>query len=130
LVLLGGSEDTERNDIIKHRVGEKVLSTPTTEGVRRGLCYENLCDVIITGDSFGMHAAIGLKKYVIAWFGLSCWAEIDLYGRGEKLFPGTLECAPCWKQQCPYNLECIQMIDLEKIAELVKNYAERSEILH
>jgi heptosyltransferase-2 len=128
LVLLGGSEDTERNDIITQRVGKKVLSTPTSEGVRRGLCYENLCDVIITGDSFGMHAAIGLKKYVIAWFGLSCWAEIDLYGRGEKLFPENLECAPCWKQQCPYNLECIQMIDLEKIADLVKKYADRSKI--
>ncbi len=128
LVLLGGSEDIERNDIITQRVGEKVLSTPTAEGVRRGICYENLCDVIITGDSFGMHAAIGLKKYVIAWFGLSCWTEIDLYGRGEKLFPGTLECAPCWKQQCPYNLECIQMIDLDKIAELVKEYADRSKI--
>jgi ADP-heptose:LPS heptosyltransferase len=128
LVLLGGPEDTERNDLIQKRVGEKVLSTPTTEGVRRGLCYENICDVIITGDSFGMHAAIGLKKYVVVWFGLSCWTEIDLYGRGEKLFPENLECAPCWKQQCPYNLECIQMIDLEKIADLVKNYADRPRI--
>jgi ADP-heptose:LPS heptosyltransferase len=129
LILLGGSEDTERNDIISQRVGDKVLSTPTTEDVRRGLCYENLCDVIITGDSFGMHVAIGLKKYVIVWFGLSCWTEIDLYGNGEKLFPGTLECAPCWKRQCPYNLECIQMVDLEKIAELVKDYSERALIL-
>ncbi|MGD0339716.1 MAG: glycosyltransferase family 9 protein [Bacteroidota bacterium] len=125
LVLLGGSEDTERNIEIARRVGEKVLSTPTTEGVRRGICYENLCDVVITGDSFGMQAAIGLKKYVIAWFGLSCWTEIDLYSRGEKLYPQTLECAPCWKLQCPYNLECIQMIDLERIVELVKKYFEK-----
>lgn len=123
LVLVGGPEDTERNAEIARRVGDKVLNTPTTEGVRRGICYENICDVMITGDSFGMHIAIGLKKYVIAWFGLSCWSEIDLYDRGMKLIPGGLFCAPCWKKECPYNLECIQMIDLDKITAEVKRLA-------
>jgi len=120
LALLGGPEDTERNAEIVRRVGNKVLNTSTMEGVRRGLCYENICDVVITGDSFGMHAAIGLKKYVIVWFGLSCWSEIDLYDRGIKLIPEGLHCAPCWKKVCPYNLECIQMIDLQKIIDEVK----------
>jgi len=123
LVLVGGSEDTERNAEIVRRVGDKVLSTPTTEGVRRGICYENICDVMITGDSFGMHVAIALKKYVIVWFGLSCWSEIDLYDRGIKLIPEGLFCAPCWKKECPYKLECIQMIDLEKIISEVKRLA-------
>lgn len=122
LVLLGGSEDTERNAEIVRRVGKKVVSTPTSEGVRRGICYENVCDVIISGDSFGMHVAIGLKKYVIAWFGLSCWSEIDLYDRGVKLIPDGLECAPCWKKVCPYDLECIQMIDMEGVVRAVEGF--------
>jgi ADP-heptose:LPS heptosyltransferase len=116
LVLVGGPEDTERNAELVRRAGKKIISTPTTEGVRRGICYENICDVMITGDSFGMHVAIGLKKFVIVWFGLSCWSEIDLYDRGLKLIPEGLECAPCWKKVCPYNLECIQMIDTNRIA--------------
>jgi heptosyltransferase-2 len=120
LLLVGGPEDTERNAEIVRRVGSKVLNTPTMEGVRRGLCYENICDVIITGDSFGMHAAIALKKWVIAWFGLSCWTEIDMYDRGIKLIPEGLECAPCWKKECPYGLECIQMIDLDRIVREVE----------
>lgn len=125
LVLVGGPEDTERNAEIQRRVGNKVLNTPTTEGVRRGLCYENICDVIITGDSFGMHAAIGLKKFVIAWFGVTCPQEIDLYDRGVKFIPPGLHCSPCWKRSCPYNLECIQMIDLEGIAKAVRDYHEK-----
>ena len=124
LVLLGGSEDTERNAEMVRRVGKKVVSTPTTQGVRRGICYENICDVIITGDSFGMHVAIGLKKYVIAWFGLSCWSEIDLYDRGVKLIPEGLQCSPCWKKACPYDLECIQMIDLEGIVRAVEGFSK------
>jgi ADP-heptose:LPS heptosyltransferase len=82
-------------------------------------------DVVITGDSFGMHLAIALKKFVIAWFGLSCWTEIDLYDRGEKLYTAGLFCAPCWKKECPHNLECIQMIDLDRIVGCVGEYASR-----
>jgi ADP-heptose:LPS heptosyltransferase len=120
LVLVGGPEDTMRNAEIVRQVGEKVISTPTTEGVRRGLCYINLCDVVISGDSFGMHAAVALKKQVIVWFGVSSAAEIDLYERGIKLVPHGLECSPCWKRACPYNLECIAMIDQNAIVREVE----------
>jgi ADP-heptose:LPS heptosyltransferase len=125
LLLLGGPGDTERNSEISRIVGDKAISTPTREGLRRGICYENLCDLVITGDTLGMHLAIALKKYVVVWFGVSCWSEIELYGRGVKLIPEGLECSPCWKHQCPYNLECIQMIDLDRICDLVLDYREK-----
>ncbi|UCH64600.1 MAG: glycosyltransferase family 9 protein [Ignavibacterium sp.] len=122
IVLLGGKEDTERNEQIYSHFKGKVISTPTTEGVRRGACYEDIADVVITGDSFGMHLAIALKKYVIAWFGVSCWSEIELYNRGVKLYQEDLFCSPCWKKVCPHNLECIDMIDLDRIVTEVKNF--------
>lgn len=122
IILVGGPEDAERNEKIASRFGNKVINTPTNLGLRKGACFENLADVIITGDSFGMHMAIALKKYVIAWFGLSCWTEIEMYDRGVKLFPADLDCSPCWKKSCPYNLECIQMIDLNRIINEVMNF--------
>lgn len=127
ILLLGGSEDTERNlkiyESLPKKIQKNIIYTPTNTGIRNGACFMNICDTVITGDSFGMHLAIALKKYVIAWFGLSCWSEIDMYDRGEKLIPSGLECAPCWKRKCPYDLECIKMIDLKKITELVKKFA-------
>ncbi|OGU69812.1 MAG: heptosyltransferase [Stygiobacter sp. RIFOXYC12_FULL_38_8] len=124
IVLFGGREDTERNqqimDLLPADVQAKVLNTPSTLGLRRGACFMSIADLVITGDSFGMHMAIGLKKYVIAWFGLSCVAEIEIYGRGEKVYQKDLECSPCWEKTCPYNLECISMIDLDKIVSLAK----------
>ena len=122
IVLVGGPEDTERNEIIYSHFKGKIVNTPTNQGVRRGACYESIPDVIITGDSFGMHLAIALKKYVIAWFGLSCWTEIDLYDRGVKLYQKDLFCSPCWKKVCPYDLECIKLIDLERMISEVDNY--------
>lgn len=125
IMLLGGPEDDERNRMISNAFPGKIINTPTRDGARKGACYENVPNVIITGDSFGMHLAIALKKFVIAWFGLSCWIEIDLYERGVKLFPNSLFCAPCWKKSCPYNLECIQMIDLEKIVSETLKYFDQ-----
>lgn len=129
IVLLGGPEDSERNAEIFKKVGNKVINTPTTEGVRRGICYENICDIVVSGDSFGMHVAIGLKKYVIVWFGVSCPQEIDLYDRGVKLIPEGLDCSPCWKRSCAYNLECIQMIDLDRIIKEINHYIDQRRIL-
>jgi len=126
IVLLGGREDSERNlqilDSANKALRNKIVLTPTALGLRRGFCFMDICDVVISGDSFGMHMAIALRKYIIAWFGLSCAAEIELYGRGEKLIPEGLECSPCWKKLCPYNLECIEMIDLNKIIALIRNF--------
>jgi heptosyltransferase-2 len=126
IVLLGGREDTERNlqiaDDVNKDIKHNIISTPTTFGLRRGACFMDICDIVISGDSFGMHMAIALRKYVIAWFGLSCAVEIELYGRGEKLIPEGLDCSPCWKRVCPFNLECIDMIDLNKIIVLTKKF--------
>jgi len=125
IVLLGGPEDAERNDQIYSKFKNKIINTPTNLGVRRGACFENLADIVVTGDSFGMHLAIALKKYVIAWFGVSCWTEIDLYDRGVKLYQEDLFCSPCWKKSCPYDLECIKMIDLDRIVEAMAPHSDR-----
>jgi len=130
IMLLGGKEDTERNQQIiaglPENIQKDVINTPTTFGLRRGACFMNIADVVITGDSFGMHLAIALKKFVIVWFGLSCWTEIELYGRGVKLYQENLECSPCWKRTCPFDLECIKMIDLERIISEVNKYSLKS----
>ena len=122
VMLLGGPEDTERNKEIADYFRGRVINTPTNDGVRKGACYESIPQVVVTGDSFGMHLAIALKKYVIAWFGLSCWTEIDLYDRGVKIYQEDLECSPCWKKECPFDLECIKNLDLNRIIIEVDNY--------
>lgn len=122
IMLLGGPEDAERNKEIADHFRGRIINTPTNEGVRRGACYESIPQLIITGDSFGMHLAIALKKYVIAWFGVSCWSEIDLYNRGVKIYQPDLFCSPCWKKECPYDLECVKNLDLAKIVEETEKY--------
>jgi heptosyltransferase-2 len=127
IALFGGPEDIERNKLIYSKFEGRIINTPADLGVRKGASFEDIADVIITGDSFGMHLAVALKKFVIVWFGVSCWTEIDLYGRGIKLYPEDLFCSPCWKKVCPYNLECIKQIDLDRIVAEVNGYYQISK---
>lgn len=130
MLLLGGKTDAERNESIFSRALEhnpglstRLFSPPATEGLRKGIVYENAADIVITGDSYGMHLAVALRKYVLVWFGVSCWTEIDLYERGEKFIPTGLFCSPCWKKSCPYDLECMKMIDLDRMYSAALEYA-------
>ncbi|MFZ5518317.1 MAG: glycosyltransferase family 9 protein [Candidatus Zhuqueibacterota bacterium] len=124
VLLLGGKEDTERNERIAAGVGvDTVISTPTTQGLRSGLCFINLADLVVTGDTFGMHAAIALKKHVIAWFGMSCHQEIDLYDRGVKII-SRVECAPCWNAKCGY-FRCIDELDMDEFFAHIKFYYDK-----
>ena len=113
VVLLGGSEDRERNERVAY--GLDVAQTPVDRGVRDGLVSVEACDAVITGDSLGMHMAIGLRKWTVAWFGPTCEQEIDLYGRGRKILSGA-ECAPCWKRRCERNPMCYDLVSVDSLA--------------
>ncbi len=121
LVLLGGDSDTERNKLIAH--GLPVVSSPTTMGLRDGLVSLDACDIVVSGDSLGMHMAIARKKYVIAWFGPTCSHEIELYGRGEKLL-ADVTCSPCWKRICDRPIMCYDRVNVE----VVQRALERGQI--
>ncbi len=53
IALFGGPEDKERNEEIYSNFKGKIINTPTNDGVRKGACYEDIANVVITGDSFG-----------------------------------------------------------------------------
>lgn len=121
IVLLGGREDDERNRIIAQN--QDVILSPTDLGLRDGIVSVAACDLVISGDSLGMHIAIALKKYVIAWFGPTCAQEIDLYNRGAKVL-SKAQCSPCWKRSCQKELMCYDLVDIFEISNLVRIYCE------
>lgn len=112
LVLLGGPEDSERNEAIARDL--PVIVSPTRAGLRDGLASVEACDVVFSGDSLGLHMAIGLGKWVVAWFGPSCPQEIDLYDRGVKILTQA-PCSPCWKRVCRQPVMCYDQVDFDQV---------------
>ncbi len=126
IVLLGGREDAENNNALKKRLQNKVISTPTDLGLRKGVLFTDLCDIVVSGDTLGLHIAVGLKKNIVGFFTISCEAEIDLYDRGSKV-PADVECRPCWKKSCDREIKCYQKVDVDKVCEEVKNIYPKIE---
>ncbi len=117
VVLLGGPEDEIRNQQIAF--GLPVISSPTGSGLRDGYASVAACDLVVTGDSLGMHLAIAAQKQVVAWFGPTCAHEIEFFGRGEAILTAA-PCAPCWKRVCGEKQMCYDQVDLEQIMAAVK----------
>lgn len=117
IVLLGGPEDTLRN--IEIGKGLDVVLSPTESSLRDGLVSMNACDHVISGDSLGMHMAIALKKWVVAWFGPTCSHEIDLYNRGVAVITKA-PCTPCWKRSCQNEVMCYELVEFEEIINGVR----------
>lgn len=118
VVLLGGPEDTERNNEIAK--GLNVFQTSTTSGLRDGLVSVASCDLIVTGDSLGMHMSISQKIPTVAWFGPTCAHEIDLFDRGVAI-QTKAQCSPCWKRDCKKDLMCYDQVSLDEILSAIQH---------
>ena len=118
ILLLGGPEDDAEHQFLLAELPDKVVSTELTRGVMQGASDVDRCDVVVTGDSLGMHMAIALHKHVVAWFGPTCPAEIDLYDRGVKVL-AEVDCAPCYRSVCDQPRFCSDRIDVPTLHQSV-----------
>jgi heptosyltransferase-2 len=117
--LLGGPKEKELNRFLARRSRARVYDTGSDNSLLQFAGWISRLDLVVSSDTLGMHLAIALKKPVVALFGPTCPQEIDLYGRGAKIFLGT-ECSPCYKPSCPDAI-CMSRITPEQVfAEIDK----------
>lgn len=121
ILLLGGPEDKEEIDSILAEKINNVFSTGTNNSISDFFAIINLCDVILCGDTMALHAAAGLKKNVVALFGPTSLAEIELYGRGTKV-QSNKDCLCCYKQKCEIVDNCMKEIPPETVIKSIEKY--------
>ena len=101
ILLYGGPEERELMPAMTRKLKGTAIPTGTENSLRQFASLVDLCDVMVTGDTLALHVAIALQKRLVAYFGPTSDAEIDLYGSGEKVLPTS----PC---QCYYQNQCTQ----------------------
>lgn len=89
--------------------------------IKKYIEWINSCETIVTSDSLGMHIAIALKKKVIVFFGPTSYKEIEMYGRGIKLY-GNIKCSPCYKKICNKNRKCMELITVDKVLKTLDEF--------
>jgi ADP-heptose:LPS heptosyltransferase len=113
VVLLGGELESDRNAYIASRFNERVMN-PRLESIRRLVRTIDLCDTVVTGDTLALHAALGLRKRVVAVFGPTSPAEIDMYGLGTKVIP-DIDCVCCYRTDCDREPSCMDLITADDV---------------
>ncbi len=121
ILLLGGTEDEQDINIILNENIPNVYSTGIRNSVPDFFAMINLCDIILCGDTMALHAAAGLKKNIVALFGPTSIAEIEVYGRGTKI-QSEKACVGCYKQECGIVDNCMKGIMPEEVIKAIEKY--------
>lgn len=87
-LLCGGPDENERNARIGAGLSARDLrwiDAGTENALLDFAALVALCDCLVTSDSLALHLAITRRVPVVAFFAPTPAAEIELYGRGEKV---------------------------------------------
>ncbi len=126
ILLYGGPEEIERNrELMERRQG--LIDTGCSNSVREFIALLGLCDILVTGDTMALHAALALKKKVVALFGPTSSAEIDLYGRGRKV-SARMDCLCCYRPNCDITPSCMDRITPEAVFSALKEMHSAGKI--
>ena len=118
--LLGGKRERELNAFLEKSSPRKVYNTGNDNPLAEFAGFISFMDVVVTSDTLGMHLAIAAKKKIVALFGPTCPQEIDLYGRGTKLFK-SVPCSPCYRLTCP-DAKCMKEILPGRVLDEIRKY--------
>jgi heptosyltransferase-2 len=116
--ILGGPREKAFNAELVRRSPVKVYDPGTANSLLEFAGFLSMMDAVVSSDTLAMHLGLALKKKVVVLFGSTSPAEIELYGRGRKLFAGAA-CAPCYKQACP-DLICMKSITPDQVLAAVE----------
>jgi ADP-heptose:LPS heptosyltransferase len=120
VALLGGPEEASLNAQIA-RACPGTIDTGCHHQELEFAAILQRCQVVVTGDTMGMHVAIAQQVPCVVLFGPTCHQEIDLAGRGEKL-QTALDCAPCYRRRCDKTPNCMDDISMDQVLAAVRRW--------
>ncbi|MEQ1631572.1 MAG: glycosyltransferase family 9 protein [Planctomycetota bacterium] len=112
VLLLGGPEEVQRHkDLLAMSPGAPVFDAGNDNSFGRFAALLERCRVVVTSDSLAVHVAAARKVPAVVLFGPTSAAEIELYGRGEKIVPAGLPCLCCYLPICDTKPHCQALIE-------------------
>ena len=119
LLLLGGPEEQNKNTYLAKKY-DFLIDTGCDNSILEFSAIVNVCDILITADTFALHIGTALEKYIIALFGPTSVSEIELYGRGKKLI-GNKKCECFYQRSCHEDESCMSTVNSDMVYKEVLN---------
>ncbi len=119
ILLLGGPGEAARSERLRDRVRVRIWDAGCDNPVRHFAALVDQCHVVVTGDTLAMHLALARGRRTVVLFGPTSAAEIELYGRGEKVVP-DMSCLSCYKTSCDFVPNCMDLISTDMVEAAVR----------
>jgi heptosyltransferase-2 len=119
ILLFGGPEEKGTHEYYQSLAPESVLDTGTGNSLRDFAARLARTNVLITGDTLALHLGLALGCKIVGLFAPTADHEIEVYGRGVHLRPGSETCHMCYRPDCPNGNECMNTISEVQVLEAV-----------
>ncbi|HXK94022.1 MAG TPA: glycosyltransferase family 9 protein, partial [bacterium] len=123
-IILYGPADFERAQEVMGAMTVPFIDAQLRPSMMEFIVILNVCDVVISGDTFALHAALGLGKRVVCLVGPTSASELELYGQGVIL-QGEIECLGCYLPRCAKDPHCMALLSAERVYAAVKDQVEK-----
>jgi heptosyltransferase-2 len=122
VLLLGGPEEVDRHrELLTSAAGRPVFDGGNHNSFGRFAALVEQCRAVVTSDSLCVHVAAARKVPAIVLFGPTSAAEIELYGRGQKIVPPGLDCLCCYLPRCDKVPHCQALIEPAVVWDAVQH---------
>lgn len=115
--LLGGTGEEPLAEQISAKTDHPVINLIGRTTVAEVLGLIDRCSLFLSNDSGLMHVAAALRVPQVALFGSTDPQKTaPLNDRAVVIHPSQVSCTPCFKSECPEDLECMKAITVEEVA--------------
>jgi lipopolysaccharide heptosyltransferase II len=76
-------------------------------------------DLVIANDSGPMHIAAALNRPLVTLFGPTNPVRTGPYARPDSVVRANIDCAPCYRKQCPHQ-RCLRELGIEPVLAAVE----------
>jgi heptosyltransferase-2 len=124
-VLLFGKEE-ERPIVLEilHHLGTKGIDLTGKTGLLQLAGLLERCTLLVTNDTGTMHIATAVGTPVVALFGSTPPLITGPWGKEHVVVKKDVPCSPCWKRICPTDHQCMELITVDEVEEIVDRKLE------
>jgi heptosyltransferase-2 len=125
-IILFGKEEEHPiiYEILRH-LGRKGVDLAGKTGLLQLAALLERCVLLVTNDTGTMHVATGVGTPVVALFGSTPPLTTGPWGEGHVVLKKDVPCSPCWKRICPTDHQCMELITVDEVEEVVDQQLRR-----
>jgi len=119
VVLFGGPHEFAKNSALAKQFPKTVIDSGCDNDLRTFFALLSVTDLVVTGDTLGLHASLALGKRVVCLVGPTSKAELFLYDQGDAL-SSDLDCLCCYNSCCDVVPNCMDSILPDQVLQCIK----------